>query len=123
MIRLTIMPAAYTATLATHPASTGLKQNRAPNGDFYVWFEPQYVRQLHGTRKLGETFREVILRLAEASEGADVRLADDPSIARPLVAKKRQANHTPSLDVMLYGARLAVRAKLHAFRGSVDCGC
>ena len=89
MIRLTITPAAYTAILATHPASTGLKQSCAPNGDFYVWLEPQYVHQLGATRKPGETFSEVILRLAEASEAPEVRLADDPSIARRISADGR----------------------------------
>jgi hypothetical protein len=54
---------------ATHPASARLKRS-APNGEFYVWLEPQYVHQLRATRKLGETFSEVIVRLAEASEGA-----------------------------------------------------
>ena len=54
---------------ATLPASA-LEQSRAPNGEFYVWLEPQYVHQLRATRKLGESFSEVIVRLAEASEGA-----------------------------------------------------
>ena len=69
MIRLTISPAAYAVIAATLPASA-LEQSRAPNGDFYVWLEPQYVEQLRATRKLGESFSEVIVRLAEASEGA-----------------------------------------------------
>ena len=41
-----------------------------PTANFYVWLEPQYVHQLRATRKLGESFSEVIVRLAEASEGA-----------------------------------------------------
>ena len=69
MIRLTISPAAYAVIAATLPARA-LEQSRAPNGDFYVWLEPQYVEQLRATRKLGESFSEVIVRLAEASEGA-----------------------------------------------------
>ena len=70
MIRLTITPAAYAVIVATLPASVGFEQNKAPNGDFYVWLEPQYVEQLRAARKLGESFSEVIVRLAEASEGA-----------------------------------------------------
>ena len=69
MIRLTISPAAYAVIAATLPARA-LEQSCAPNGDFYVWLEPQYVEQLRATRKLGESFSEVIVRLAEASEGA-----------------------------------------------------
>ena len=67
MIRLTITPAAYAVVAATHPASARLKRSSAPNGEFYVWLEPQYVEQLRATRKLGESFSDVILRLAEAS--------------------------------------------------------
>ena len=70
MIRLTITPAAYAVVAATHPASARLKRGSAPNGEFYVWLEPQYVEQLRAARKLGESFSEVIVRLAEASEGA-----------------------------------------------------
>jgi hypothetical protein len=70
LIRLTITPAAYAVIVATHPASARLKRSSAPNGEFYVWLEPQYVEQLRAARELGESFSEVIVRLAEASEGA-----------------------------------------------------
>ena len=48
--------------------------------------------------------------LRRRAKEPEVRLADHPSIARRLVANKLQANHTPSRDAMVYGARLAVRA-------------
>ena len=67
MIRLTISPAAYAVIAATLPASA-LEQSRAPNGEFYVWLEPQYVHQLRATGKLGESFSEVIVRLAAAAQ-------------------------------------------------------
>ena len=70
MIRLTITPAAYTAILATHPASTGLKRVARPTATFTSGSSRNMSDQLRATRKLGETFSEVILRLAEASEGA-----------------------------------------------------
>jgi hypothetical protein len=70
MIRLSITPAAYAVIVATLPASVGSEQNKAPNGDFYVWFEPKYVDRLGAMREPGESYSDVILRLAEASEGA-----------------------------------------------------
>jgi hypothetical protein len=69
MIRVTITPGAYVVVAATHPSSA-LKQSRAPNGDFYVWLETEYLDQLRATRKQGESYSDVILRLAEASRGA-----------------------------------------------------
>ena len=69
MIRLTITPAAYAAIIATDPMS-GLRQSCAPNGEFYVWLEPKYVDRLRAMRKPGESYSDVILRLAEANEGA-----------------------------------------------------
>ena len=70
MIRLAITPAAYAVIVATHPASARLKRSSAPNGELFVWLEPKYVDRLRAMRKLGESFSEVIVRLAEASEGA-----------------------------------------------------
>ena len=49
---------------------SGLRQSRAPNGEFYVWLEPKYVDRLRAMRKPGESYSDVILRLAEANEGA-----------------------------------------------------
>ena len=108
MIRLTITPAAYTAILATHPASTGLKQSRAQR------------RLLRSSRNMstssaprGSSVRpsaKSSCGLRRRAKEPEVRLADHPSIARRLVANKLQANHTPSRDAMVYGARLAVRA-------------
>jgi hypothetical protein len=65
MIRIAISPAAHAVIVATLPASVGFEN--APKGEFYVWLDPQYVEQLRATRKLGESFSDVILRLAEAS--------------------------------------------------------
>jgi hypothetical protein len=70
MIRLTITPAAYAVIVATQPASVGFEPNKAPNGEFYVWLDPRYVDRLRAMRKPGESYSDVILRLAEASRGA-----------------------------------------------------
>ena len=70
LIRLTITPAAYAVIVATHPASARLKRSGAPNGEFYVWLDA-IVDRLRELRKPGESYRDVILRLAEASEGGE----------------------------------------------------
>jgi hypothetical protein len=70
LIRLTITPAAYAVIVATLPASVGFEENRAPDGKFYVWLALTYVDRLRAMRKPGESYSDVIVRLAEASEGA-----------------------------------------------------
>jgi hypothetical protein len=50
MIRLTITPAAYAVIVAAQPSSVGHEQNSAPNGEFYIWLEPQYVDRLRELR-------------------------------------------------------------------------
>ena len=67
MIRITITPAAFEAIAATLPSSVGVQQERAPNGDHYVWLEPRYVDRLRALRGPGESYSDVILRLAEAT--------------------------------------------------------
>jgi hypothetical protein len=37
MIRITITAAAFEAIAATLPSSVGVEQNRAPNGDYFIW--------------------------------------------------------------------------------------
>jgi hypothetical protein len=67
MIRIAISPAAYAAIAATLPSNVGVEQNRAPNGDHYVWLEPRFVDRLRALRGPGESYSDVILRLATAS--------------------------------------------------------
>jgi hypothetical protein len=59
LIRLTITPAACAVIVATHPASAGLEQNSAPNGEFYVWLEPIYVDRPRAPGGPGETYGDV----------------------------------------------------------------
>ena len=67
MIRIAITPAAYAAIAATLPGSVGVEPQRAPNGDYFVWLDPAVVTRLAAMRGPGESYSEVILRLAEAS--------------------------------------------------------
>jgi hypothetical protein len=70
MIPLRITPAAYAVIVATQPLTASLGERRTAKGDFYVCLEPKYVDQLRAARKPGESYSDVIVRLAEASEGA-----------------------------------------------------
>jgi hypothetical protein len=51
MIRLAISPA------ATLPSSVGVEQQRAPNGDYFIWLDPAVVNRLAAMRGLGESRR------------------------------------------------------------------
>ena len=64
MIRITITPASFEAIAATLPSSVGVEDNRAPNGDRYIWLDPNYVDGLRAIRKPGESYSDVILRVA-----------------------------------------------------------
>jgi hypothetical protein len=66
MIRITITAAAFEAIAATLPSSVGYERIRAPNGDYFIWLEPRYVDRLRAMRAPGESYSDVILRLATA---------------------------------------------------------
>lgn len=55
MIRITITAAAFEAIAATQPSSVGVEQNRAPNGEYFVWLDPKYVDRLRAMRGPGES--------------------------------------------------------------------
>jgi hypothetical protein len=40
VIRIAISQAAFDAIAATLPSSVGVEQNRAPNGDYFIWLDP-----------------------------------------------------------------------------------
>ncbi len=64
MIRLTITPAAFEAIAATLPGSVNVENQRAPNGDVYVWLDHATVAKLKALRGPGESYSDVILRVA-----------------------------------------------------------
>ena len=70
MIRISITVAAFEAIAATLPSSVGVEDNRAPNGDRHIWLDPRCVDRLRAMRGRGESYSDVILRLAKSSEGA-----------------------------------------------------
>jgi hypothetical protein len=63
MLRITITPAAFEAIAATLPSSVGVEQNRAPNGDYFIWLDPRYVERLTA---VPASYSDVIVRLAKA---------------------------------------------------------
>jgi hypothetical protein len=66
MIRITISAEAYTFMAATLPANVGIERQRAQNGDVYIWLDPGIVNRLNALRRPGESYSDVILRLATA---------------------------------------------------------
>ena len=93
MIRNAITPAAYAAIAATLPSSRGVEQQRAPNGDYYIWLDPRYVDRLRAMREPGESYSDVILRLAEGGLGS--RLT---SLAAFAVALRPSSRAEPSQE-------------------------
>ena len=65
MIRLAISPAACAAIAATSPGSVGVEPRRAPDGDYFVWLDPAVVNRLAAMGGPGESYSDVILRLAK----------------------------------------------------------
>lgn len=65
MIGITISGRAYAAIAATLPARSAVEREIAPDGEYYVWLPPTAVERLLALRAPGETFSDVILRLAE----------------------------------------------------------
>jgi len=64
MIGITISGRAYAAIAATLPAGSVAKQEISPDGEYLVWLPRTAVDHLRALRAAGETFSDVILRLA-----------------------------------------------------------
>jgi hypothetical protein len=68
MIRLSITPAAFDAIASTLPfGSAGFERDLDAKGDRQVWLEPRVLDRLRAMRGRGESYSDVILRLAKAS--------------------------------------------------------
>jgi hypothetical protein len=67
MIRITVSVAAYAALATAFPSGLGVKQERAPNGDYYVWLDRRFVDRLRAMREPGESYSDVIRRLATSN--------------------------------------------------------
>jgi hypothetical protein len=49
----------------TLPGSVGIERERAEDGDIYIWLDPGVVAKLKALRGPGESYSDVILRLAK----------------------------------------------------------
>jgi hypothetical protein len=68
MIRIAITPAAFEAIAATLPlGSVGYENATNEKGERLIWLEPNVVDRLKAMRRPGESYSDVILRLATAT--------------------------------------------------------
>jgi hypothetical protein len=67
MIRIAISQAAFEAIAATLPLGSVSYENHVhERGERYVWLPPNVVDRLRAMRRPGESYSDVILRLAKA---------------------------------------------------------
>jgi hypothetical protein len=66
MVRLQISADAFAAIAETLPGNVNVENQRAPNGDYFVWLDPATVSKLKAIRGPGESYSDVVLRVAEA---------------------------------------------------------
>jgi hypothetical protein len=80
LIRISITAATFEAIAATLPSSVGYERIRAPNGDYHVWLEPRFVDRLRALRGPGESYSDVILRLAKGRREASGTFIKDETL-------------------------------------------
>jgi hypothetical protein len=74
VIRIAITEAAYRAIEATMPlGSVGFERDPAASGEVFVWLEEGVLNRLRMMRGSGESYSDVILRLATARRRKDDR--------------------------------------------------
>jgi hypothetical protein len=67
MIRIALSLDAYAAIAGALPGNVGVERGRAVNGDVFVWLDRTTVAKLKAMRGPGESYSDVILRLASAA--------------------------------------------------------
>jgi hypothetical protein len=65
VIRIAISPAAFDAIAKTLPGSMSFENKTNAKGERLVWLDPAVVDRLRPVRGRGESYSNVILRLAE----------------------------------------------------------
>jgi hypothetical protein len=69
MIRIAITAAAYETIAATlRLGSVGFERERDANGQHLIWLDAAVVNRLAAMRGVGESYSDVILRLAAADQ-------------------------------------------------------
>jgi hypothetical protein len=64
VIRISISPAAFEAIAATLPGNVGFENKRDANGDWFIWLDHATLSGLNHLRGPGESYSDVILRVA-----------------------------------------------------------
>jgi hypothetical protein len=65
MIRIAITPAAYPVIAATLAFGTvAVEPERGPDGSVHIWLDPGVLAKLKALRGPGESYSDVILRVA-----------------------------------------------------------
>jgi hypothetical protein len=68
VIRIVITGEAFDAIVKTMPlGSVGYEAKRGANGEALIWLEPSVIAKLKALRRQGESYSDVILRLAATS--------------------------------------------------------
>jgi hypothetical protein len=71
MIRIAISEAAFQAIASTMPLGSVGYENAVNEGERYVWLAPNVVDRLRALRRPGESYSDVILRLAKGDGGEE----------------------------------------------------
>jgi hypothetical protein len=70
MVRIAISQAAFDAICATLPlGSTGYENKIDENGNRLIWLERRMLDKLNSHRRAGESYSDVILRVASGEGG------------------------------------------------------
>jgi hypothetical protein len=71
MIRIAVTSAAFEALAATLPlGSVGYEAETDAKGNREIWLEPRVVDRLKALREPGESYSDVIMRMAKADRGS-----------------------------------------------------
>ena len=96
MISISITAAAFNSITATlPPGSVGFEAEPDANGERLIWLEEGIVDRLAALRRPGESFSDVILRLAESEAGIGLRDLRPP-VPGEAEAQQAKGHHHPS---------------------------
>jgi predicted CopG family antitoxin len=70
MISISITPEAYETIKTTTPRMDGAAASKRPNGQVQIWLDRAVVDRLRAMRGPGESYSDVIIRLAEEGNGS-----------------------------------------------------
>jgi hypothetical protein len=65
MVRIAISQAAFMAIAKTLPGNVGYENGRNERGERLIWLERRWLDKLDSYRRAGESYSDVILRVAK----------------------------------------------------------